>query len=332
MSPKKLTDDDKQEILKLYRQTPETTSTLADRYGVSSSTVSRFLKSYLSESEYEDLIQQKRLARTNKPDFPSLELLLDTPKEEVEETVKPEVPVTPTVMESTIKKVAVVSTPKAETQPTTIPSESPIKKVAVVSTPKAETPSVTTPSELTVKKTAPVLTEVKSSLKLKVAPEEDELEEELEDIDVLALEEMFGEDLLEDEEDDEDEDEDDWDDEELTYEPSFAGGRISVLPLSIAAFPKTCYLVIDRAAELIAIPLKEFGHLGQIPAEEVQQKTLPVFDNHRVARRFSNRSQRVIKIPDGRLLYKTCSYLYAKGITRLLMDGNIYALGMNGDN
>lgn len=330
MSPKKLTDDDKQEILKLYRQTPETTSTLADRYGVSSSTISRFLKSYLSESEYEDLIQQKRLARTNKPDFPSLELLLETSEELVVETVKPEVAVTPTVMESTVKKVAVVSTPKAETQPTTIPSEVAVKKVTVVSTIKAETQTITTPSEVAVKKISPVLSEVKSSLKLKPISEEDELEEELEDIDVLALEEMFGEDLLEDE--DEDEDEDDWDDEESTYQPSFAGGKINILPLSIAAFPKTCYLVIDRAAELIAIPLKEFGHLGQIPAEEVQQKTLPVFDNHRVARRFSNRSQRVIKIPDGRLLYKTCSYLYAKGITRLLMDGNIYALGINGDN
>ena len=33
MSPKKLIDDDKQEILNLYRQTSETTSTLAHRYG-----------------------------------------------------------------------------------------------------------------------------------------------------------------------------------------------------------------------------------------------------------------------------------------------------------
>ena len=66
MSPKKLIDDDKQEILNLYRQTSETTSTLAHRYGVSSSTISRFLKNTLSDIEYEELIQQKRLARTNK--------------------------------------------------------------------------------------------------------------------------------------------------------------------------------------------------------------------------------------------------------------------------
>ncbi|ELR98635.1 hypothetical protein GLO73106DRAFT_00024720, partial [Gloeocapsa sp. PCC 73106] len=61
MSPKKLSDADKQEIIELYRTSPETTSTLADRYGVSSSTISRFLKSYFSESEYVKLIQHKRL-------------------------------------------------------------------------------------------------------------------------------------------------------------------------------------------------------------------------------------------------------------------------------
>jgi hypothetical protein len=66
--------------------------------------------------------------------------------------------------------------------------------------------------------------------------------------------------------------------------------------------------------------------LGQIPSEEFQQKTLPVFDNHRVAKRFCNRRERAIKIPDGRLLEKTCDYLQAKGITRLLLDGQVYSL------
>ena len=64
MSPRKLTETDKKDILKLYRQPEETTSTLADRYGVSNSTISRLLKSTLLESDYEALIQQKRANRT----------------------------------------------------------------------------------------------------------------------------------------------------------------------------------------------------------------------------------------------------------------------------
>ncbi|BBA79441.1 putative transcriptional regulator [cyanobacterium endosymbiont of Rhopalodia gibberula] len=302
MSPKKLNDDDKQEILKLYRQTPETTSTLADRYGVSSSTISRFLKSYLSESEYEELIQQKRLARTAKSE------LLST--------------------QTYTKPVLMISESQSESQTSKTKGE----LVLVTSKNQLELSS----TETSIKQ-PPILAKDQSSRYIQHSDEEDE-EDDLEMVDVIALGEMIGEDLsdgIDDEDlDDEDLDDEDWDEiEEENYDQSLAqDGDVQVLPLSSAIFPKTCYLVIDRSAELIARPLKEFAHLGQIPAEEVQQKTLPVFDNHQGARRFSNRSQRVIKVPDGRLLYKSCPHLYAKGITRLLMDGQIYSIGSNYDN
>lgn len=161
--------------------------------------------------------------------------------------------------------------------------------------------------------------------------EEEEEEEDLRPVDVAAYALLDEDDLLYfDEDDDELEDleEEEWEDEiEIKYPKTFPKtAQLQILPLSSAALPKTCYLVIDRAAELITRPLKEFAELGKIPAEEVQQKTLPVFDNHRVARRFSKRRERVIKIPDGRMIQKTRSYLEAKGITRLLLDGQIYSL------
>jgi hypothetical protein len=66
------------------------------------------------------------------------------------------------------------------------------------------------------------------------------------------------------------------------------------------------------------------------PATEASQ-TLPIFDNHRVARRFSRRNQRVIKVPDGQLLTKAQVYLQAKGIKHLLIDGHVYSLGNDPD-
>jgi hypothetical protein len=97
-------------------------------------------------------------------------------------------------------------------------------------------------------------------------------------------------------------------------------------PLSEATLPKTCYLVVDRLSELISRPLQDFEELGEIPQGEHQEQTLPIFDNHRVARRFANRSQRVMKIPDSRVLQKTGAHLQAKGITRVLIDGKVYSL------
>jgi hypothetical protein len=77
---------------------------------------------------------------------------------------------------------------------------------------------------------------------------------------------------------------------------------------------------------LITKPLREFADLGKIPGQETQQRTLPVFDNHRVAKRFCDRKGKVIKVPDGRILQKTSSFLHAKGISRILIDGKIYSL------
>jgi hypothetical protein len=104
------------------------------------------------------------------------------------------------------------------------------------------------------------------------------------------------------------------------------GSVLEVLPLNPSSLPRTCYIVVDKTAELVTCPLKDFGELGQIPDAEVHQRILPVFDNHRAARRFSNRNQRIVKVPDGKMLSKTADHLQAKGITRLLIDGHVYAL------
>ncbi|WP_310488104.1 transposase, partial [Chamaesiphon sp. VAR_69_metabat_338] len=63
MSSKKITDADKLEIIDLYRQTGDTTASLASRYGVSNSTIGRILKMSIPTPEYELLIQQKRSAK-----------------------------------------------------------------------------------------------------------------------------------------------------------------------------------------------------------------------------------------------------------------------------
>ncbi len=156
---------------------------------------------------------------------------------------------------------------------------------------------------------------------------EEILEEEL--LEPTAELEEFDREEAEDLEDfGEDEEDEEFDEElEASYTlpvPTFGQNKVQILPLSEAVIPKICYLVVDRSTELVTPPLMAFGELGQIPSEEYQEKTLPVFDNHRVAKRFSARNQRVLKVPDGRMLKQTSSYLQAKGITRLLIDGQVY--------
>lgn len=318
MTPTKLSDSDKREILRLYRQSDENTITLAKRYGVSSSTVRRLLQSALSEAEYESLVQkkQKRL-----------------PDRSVSEPI--DVTVDSSTIASDPDSVVYAYTPQS------VPNSRPTirKRSVLAAEPVADMEErVTLRSDLDVsdKSEAEVANIARNSDRIAVTG----------DLQAMLPEEglLVGEDFGDFDEDEDDADLDDFDgedleDEDSLFEGSLLGLRssgasihlqaktlIQVLPLSEASLPKICYLVVDRATELITRPLKAFGELGQIPAEEIREKTLPVFDNHRIARRFSTRNQRVFKVPDGKMLQKVAPYLQAKGITRLLIEGQVYSL------
>lgn len=319
MAFRRLNDSDKQDILELYRQPGETTLTIADRYGVSNTTISRILKSSLSAEEYDRLIQQKRSHRFSS-DTPGQGSLLE------EEPVAPEAPAVgevPIAEEAPIVEAIVQKEPMLEVSPgRVVPAPIKRKKQAV-----EESPAI--PSELrsplgavelaTQVPEAAQSTAVEALLGEDLAPSGADLLDEEEDDDLDDLDDL-----------DEDFEDDDEDDDGVSGVSSLqlrSTDLVRVLPIAEAAIPRTCYLVIDRGAELVARPLSEFAELGTIPSGEIEEKTLPVFDNHRVARRFSNvRTQRVIKVPDSRILRKAASHLQAKGITRLLIDGQVYAL------
>ncbi|NJL79129.1 MAG: transposase [Richelia sp. RM2_1_2] len=345
---RKLTESDKKEILKLYRESAETTSTLAERYGVSNSTISRLLKSTLPEDEYEYLVSLKRAARTpegraqvsyddipsfNNTEVQSEEKQISQPKvaetfiklqqdeeedEPVEEVVIKKQPILKKVNKTTEAPRRVKRRSSAPSSPEVFPVAEQLELLQENQTEVSKFPS------------RPQLKNIPSPL----------LDNELTEAKVIA--EMFGEELddtddLEDlddllEDDDDFDDEDDDDDDDFEEATRFVPRRrlneplVRVLPLTEAHLPRTCYLVIDRAAELITRPLRDFSDLGEIPSPETQETTLPIFDNHRVAKRFSSKRDRVIKVPDSKVLHKARYQLQAKGITRLLIDGQVYSL------
>jgi hypothetical protein len=53
---------------------------------------------------------------------------------------------------------------------------------------------------------------------------------------------------------------------------------------------------------------------------------LCLFVSPRAAKRQCGRSQRVIKVPDMAVFQRTSSFLLARGITRLVVDGTLIAL------
>ena len=360
MSPKKITDADKLEITRLYRQSGDTTASLAIRYGVSNSTISRLLKTNIPETEYEILIQQKRVVKVD-VDAETLVMTADSLSEsqgiEPPLSPDPDLPIPSESVSSEEDSTASRRLRRRSSAPISagLPTPLIVETITDFDQPVAIAPAeiieITTdssekPIPQLVSRT-PVLREILADSENRyfmpvvsvgsIEDDEDEDDDEgnTEDVNVLAA--MFGEEVADGDDDEEFAEEDDNDDDDestssarqLDPHKLLTEDRlhVQITPLSQATLPRTCYIVIDKFAELIVRPLKDFADLGQISGEEFQQRTLPIFDNPRVAKRFSNqRTQRVIKVPDSRVFHKTTQHLKLKGITRLLVDGNIYSL------
>lgn len=333
MTPPKLSESEKIEIIDLYRETEENTITLAERFGVSSSTVRRLLQSSLSEDEYKTLVQQKQKRSVQSADLPE-----ELPTEEL-----------PT-------KVRGRKRQKKQVLAETIDDEDEIEEVTQVVSKRGRQASKKAKLQIVDELESTTLTDdahVKKRRSKKTSIANSDLIEPIAELPISTkdLVEMFDlevsqnqtfadfDDAFDDTEDDDglesfSDDHDDGDlDEPLPVNTSGSFGLslshdqqslIQILPLSVAILPRTCYLVVDRSAELVTKPLMAFAELGRIPPEEIQEKTLPIFDNHRVAKRFSERNQKVLKVPDGKIFAKTISHLRKKGITRFLIDGRVY--------
>ena len=333
MAPRKLSDSDKSDIIELYRQPGQTTSTLAEQYGVSNSTISRILKTTLPPDEYSGLISQKRMAGTDKkvetPAATKVEAAQSQDSQPATDDTAEPSRVEPPKLKTTAEKE--VKEKEAKGKGT---KEKGSKEKSIASRRRRQTSKQTDDDEQlhllapddTDDADEPVDSRPQSPPAPILASATADSDDDDDDDDLLGLDETLGDDFGDDDIDDEDDDDDD-DSDDATPQPKFHSEiAVEIMPLGTAVLPKPCYLVVDMRSELITRPLSEFADLGQIPTSEEKAQTLPVFDNHRVARRFSRNKQRVIKVPDGNIITRTSPYLQAKGITRLLVDGQVYDL------
>ncbi|QKD81813.1 hypothetical protein HPC62_06020 [Thermoleptolyngbya sichuanensis A183] len=362
MPPTKLTDSDKQKILALYRQSDETTTSLAQQFSVSTSTISRILKQSLSEAEYDALIQKKRAAGSSKSEAENATDVSTAASTAVAlESEEDPQPPQPDVFSAVPQAVPEAVEPDADEMDAAEPDSARRdgrrqRRRSGSVPPEPSKPSTVAPPKLAKKKRIDedgAIASVESAFAADAElVEEDSAEPvvaELEAVerDILKHEGVFtdideeddddldDEDLTDDLDDDLDDGLDDEDDGSLLDAAveldDLTGGLHSniplhIAPLSEAKLPKSCYLVVDRTSDLVTRPLKDFAGLGLIPDDQEEERTLPVFDNHRVAKRYVRRMQRVVKIPDGQVFLKASPYLQAKGITRLLIDGRVYSL------
>ena len=102
--------------------------------------------------------------------------------------------------------------------------------------------------------------------------------------------------------------------------------QVHCLPFAAGVLPDSVYMLVDKTVELDPRPLSDFPELGVADPEEQLLQALCLFTSPRTAKRQCGRSQRVIKVPDTQVFAITTRHLVARGITRLLVEGALYAL------
>ena len=101
---------------------------------------------------------------------------------------------------------------------------------------------------------------------------------------------------------------------------------LSSIPISDVDFPKVVYIIVDKNIELETKYLKEYPEWQFLSNEELNRKTIQIFDDLKVAKRHCNKEQKVIKVPNTNVFKITAEFLLNKGISRIVSADNLIAL------
>ena len=90
--------------------------------------------------------------------------------------------------------------------------------------------------------------------------------------------------------------------------------------------PESVYMLVDKKVELEIRAISDLPEWSFLPENELKRNALLLFSNQRSAKRSCSKNQRVIKIPNTKVFDISKSYLFSKGITRLILEDSIIAL------
>ena len=102
--------------------------------------------------------------------------------------------------------------------------------------------------------------------------------------------------------------------------------ELSSVPISEIDFPKVVYMVVDKKIELEIKLLKDFPEWEFLPLSDLNRKVIEIYFDLNTAKRFCNKDQKVIKVPNPDVFNITAPILKLKGISRIVCPEKLIAL------
>ena len=85
-------------------------------------------------------------------------------------------------------------------------------------------------------------------------------------------------------------------------------------------------MIVDKTIELETRYLKEYPDWQFLSKEELNRKTIQIFFDLKVAKRFCNANQKVLKVPNTDVFRLVAPFLLEKGISRIVSDDKLISL------
>jgi len=101
---------------------------------------------------------------------------------------------------------------------------------------------------------------------------------------------------------------------------------LSSVPLNEIEFPNVVYMVVDKKIELEVKLLKDYPEWQFLSENELNRKTIEIFSDLKIAKRFCNKEQKVIKVPNTAVFKVAAPILLSKGISRIISSEKLIAL------
>ena len=101
---------------------------------------------------------------------------------------------------------------------------------------------------------------------------------------------------------------------------------LSSIPISDVNLPSIVYMVVDKNIELETKYLKEYPEWQFLPQEELNRKTIEIHLDMKIAKRYCNKEQKVIKVPNTNVFKIVAPFLLNKGISRIVSAEKLIAL------
>ena len=101
---------------------------------------------------------------------------------------------------------------------------------------------------------------------------------------------------------------------------------LSSVAISEIEFPKMVYIIVDNKLELEIKLLGDYPNWQFLSLEELKRKTIEIFSDIKIAKRFCSKDQKVIKVPNTDVFRIVAPTLLARGISRIVSTDYLIAL------